>query len=50
MRFFGLLAVLLTLVLGDTGQKVLDEDGVGVLAELDRGALSGAHDVVQSQS
>nr|WP_237740213.1 hypothetical protein [Oceanibaculum indicum] len=35
----GLLGVLLALVLGDGGKKVLDEDGIGILAELDGGAF-----------
>ncbi|WP_339948494.1 hypothetical protein [uncultured Albimonas sp.] len=35
----GLLGVLLALMLGDAGQQVLDQDGIRILAELDRGAL-----------
>src|SRR5690606_27092624 len=35
----GLLAVLLSLMLADTRQQILDEHGVGVLAELDRRRL-----------
>nr|WP_156827151.1 hypothetical protein [Hyphomicrobium zavarzinii] len=38
----GLLTVLLALVLRDAGEKVLDQDGVGVLAELNRRALQDA--------
>ncbi len=38
----GLLAVLLALVLGDAGEQVLDQQRVGVLAELDGGRLQRA--------
>ncbi|MFG1342233.1 hypothetical protein V5F58_18415 [Xanthobacter autotrophicus] len=38
----GLLAILLTLVLGDRGEQVLHQDGVRVLAELDGGGFQHA--------